>query len=430
MKIILRQAQDERRAGCQTPPFILSLSKDEPRDFRVNIENELLQELKELRDSYLLRMLKRVESSQSSRIVIEGKKYINLCSNNYLGLANHPSLKEASIDAVKIYGTGAGASRLVSGNMEIHERLERVTAEFKGTEDALLFNTGYMANTGLIQAIASEGDAIFSDELNHASIIDGCRLSRARVFIYRHRDAGHLRSLILQTAEKNNSAYRRRIVITESVFSMDGDIAPLTDIVKTAEEFDAVLIVDDAHATGVLGRSGRGSFEHFGITGSPHIQMGTYSKALGSFGAYVAGTTLLKDYLINKARGFIYTTALPPSVTAASTAAIGVLQEESGLIERLWENTKQFKDGLRTLGYNTMDSETPIIPVHTGDIGKTLLFAQKLFEEGVFAVPIRPPTVPEGRCRIRTTVTTAHSRDDIAQCIEVFKKVGREMRLI
>ena len=396
----------------------------------MNIEGELLRELQGLKDSHLHRTLKRVSSDQSPRVIIDGRRCINLCSNNYLGLTNHPSLKEASINAVKIYGTGAGASRLVSGNMEIHERLERVNAEFKGTEDALLFNTGYMANTGLIQAIASEGDAIFSDELNHASIIDGCRLSRARVFIYRHRDAGHLRSLILQTTEKNNRAFRRRIVITESVFSMDGDIAPLTDIVKTAEEFDAVLIVDDAHATGVLGRSGRGSFEHFGITGSPHIQMGTYSKALGSFGAYVAGTTLLKDYLINKARGFIYTTALPPSVTAASIAAIGVLQEDSGLLERLRENTKHFKDGLRTLGYNTMDSETPIIPVYAGDTGKTLLFAQKLFEEGVFAAPIRPPTVPEGRCRIRTTVTAAHSRDDIAQCIEAFMLVGRELRLL
>ena len=396
----------------------------------MNIDNELLHELEELRDSHLLRMLKRVDSAQSSRIVIEGKEYINLCSNNYLGLADHLSLKEAVIESVKKYGTSAGASRLVSGNMEIHERLERVTSEFKGTEAALIFNTGYMANTGLIQAIASEGDAIFSDELNHASIIDGCRLSKAKVFIYRHMDTEHLRSLILQTTEKRNSAYRRRIVITDSVFSMDGDIAPLTDIVKVAEAFDAVLIVDDAHATGVLGRSGRGSFEHFGINSSSHIQMGTYSKALGSFGAYIAGRTLLKDYLINKARAFIYTTALPPSVIAASLAAISILQKDKGLLERLWGNTMLFKDGIRTLGYNTMNSETPIIPVYVGDTEKALLFSQRLFEEGIYATPIRPPTVPEGSCRIRTTVTAAHSREDIEQCIEVFKSVGSALRLI
>ena len=398
--------------------------------FGVNIDNALLEELKELRGSHLHRTLRRIESDQSPRVVIDGRHCINLCSNNYLGFANHPSLKEASINAVTKYGTGAGASRLVSGNMEIHERLERVTSEFKGTEDALLFNTGYMANAGLIQAIASDRDAIFSDELNHASIIDGCRLSKARVFIYRHKDAEHLRSLILQTTEKNKNAYRRRIVITEGVFSMDGDIAPLTDIVKVAEEFDAVLIVDDAHATGVLGRSGRGSFEHFGIKSSAHIQMGTYSKALGSFGAYIAGTTLLKDYLINKARGFIYTTALPPSVIAASMAAISILQKDKGLLERLWENTMLFKDGIRTLGYNTMNSETPVIPVYVGDTENALLFSQRLFEEGIYATPIRPPTVPEGSCRIRTTVTAAHSREDIEQCIEVFKSVGSALRLI
>src|SRR4030067_1594611 len=247
-----------------------------------------------------------------------------------------------------------------------------------------------MAKAGLIQAIATEGDAMFSDELNHASIIDGCRLSKARVFIYRHKDAEHLRSLILQTIGKRNRAYRRRFVITDSVFSMDGDIAPLTDIVQVTDEFEGTLIVDDAHATGVLGSSGRGSFEHFGINcSSSHIQMGTYSKALGSFGAYVAGTTLLKDYLINKARAFIYTTALPPSIIAASMAALSILQKDKGLLERLWGNTGLFKDGLRTLGYNTMNSETPIIPVYVGDTEKALLFSQRLFEEGIYAIPIR-----------------------------------------
>ncbi len=396
----------------------------------MNIENELLQELKELRDSHLHRTLRRIDSSQSYRIVIEGREYINLCSNNYLGLANHLLLKEASIAAIQKYGTGSGASRLVSGNMEIHEMLEKTTSEFKRTEDALIFNTGYMANAGVITALAGEGDAIFSDELNHASIIDGCRLSKAQVFIYRHRDTEHLRSLISQKTDNSNRCYRRKIVITESVFSMDGDIAPLTDIVDLVEKHDALLVVDDAHATGVLGKTGRGSFEHFGINNCSHILMGTYSKALGSFGAYIAGTTALKDYLINKARSFIYTTALPPSVAAASIAAINLLQNNYRLIERLWENTTMFREGLRTLGYNTMSSETPIIPVFIGDIEKTILFSQKLLEEGIYATPIRPPTVPDGRCRIRTTVTAAHSLDDIGHCIGVFKRLGRDLGLI
>ncbi len=397
----------------------------------MNIDNELLQELNELRDCHLLRSLKRIDSSQSSRIVIAGREYINLCSNNYLGLANHPSLKEAAISAIRNYGTGAAASRLVSGNMEVHEMLEKITAEFKHTEDALLFNTGYMANAGIIHALAGEGDAIFSDELNHASIVDGCRLSKANVFIYRHRDAEHLSSLISsRSMERSNRSHRRRIVITESVFSMDGDIAPLTDIIEIAGRYEAILIVDDAHATGVLGKTGRGSFEHFGINNNSHIQMGTYSKALGSFGAYIAGNKTVKDYLINKARSFIYTTSLPPSVAAASIAAIRILQENNMLVEKVRENTTMFREWLRALGYNTMNSETPIIPVLTGDIEKTILFSQRLFDEGIYATPIRPPTVPEGSCRIRTTVTAEHSKSDIEHCIEVFRRVGRELGLI
>lgn len=395
----------------------------------MNIGNELLQELEELRSSHLHRTLRRVASEQAPRIIMDGRQCINLCSNNYLGLANHPALKEAAAAAVQKYGAGAGASRLVTGNMEIHEMLEKATSEFKGTEDALLFNTGYMANAGLIQSLAGDGDAIFSDELNHASIIDGCRLSRAQVFIYRHRDAEHLRSLILQSAVQGH--YRRLVIITDGVFSMDGDIAPLTDLLNVADEYGAILLVDDAHATGVLGRSGRGSFEHFGTGSSPSlIQMGTYSKALGSFGAYVAGTSLLRDYLINRARAFIYTTALPPSVIAASMAALNVLKADGMLLARLRENMMMLRDGLTALGYNILQGETPIIPVFTGDIERTLLLSQRLFEAGICATAIRPPTVPEGRCRIRTTVTAGHSSEDIGQCIEVFSRVGRELRLI
>ncbi|MCC7201143.1 MAG: 8-amino-7-oxononanoate synthase [Nitrospirae bacterium] len=397
----------------------------------MNIEDELTIELNELRSANLYRTLRRVESEQSAHIVIDGRSCINLCSNNYLGLANHRALKDAAIDAVKKYGTGAGASRLISGNMELHDMLERVTAKFKETEDALLFNTGYMANAGIIQSLAGEGDVIFSDELNHASIIDGCKLSRARVIIYRHKDAGHLRSLILGNAGNADASYRRRIIITDSVFSMDGDIAPLGDILKVADEFGAVLIVDDAHATGVLGKSGRGSFEHFGITScSLYVQMGTYSKALGSFGAYAAGSALLKDYLINKARAFIYTTALPPSVVAASLAAIGIVQDDRTIPGRLLENARIFREGLQAAGFNTMQSETPIIPVFTGNAEKTLLFSGKLFDAGIYATAIRPPTVSEGGCRIRTTVTAAHSREDIEHCLEVFISAGEELRLL
>ena len=385
----------------------------------------LKEELELLKESHLFRTLKRVDSDQSSRITINGRELISLCSNNYLGLANHQALKDASIAAIRDYGNSAAASRLISGNMKIHERLEDVTAELKGTETSLVFNTGYMANAGALQALAEERDAIFSDALNHASIIDGCRLSRAKVFVYHHRDVPHLRSLLSMAA-----GYRRRIVITDSVFSMDGDIAPLPDIITAVKDHDAILIVDDAHATGVLGKTGHGSLEHFGLTDNGIIQMGTYSKALGSFGAYIASTKQVKEYLINKARAFIYTTALPPSVIAASIAAIKILKEDHEILNILWRTTRLFGERLKSLGFNTLDSETPIIPILTGGVEDTLLFSKRLFEEGIYAAPIRPPTVPEGSCRIRTTVTAAHSESDIEFCSGVFETVGKELRII
>lgn len=386
---------------------------------------ELEVELERIKTSHLFRSLKRVISGQSSRIMVDGKECISLCSNNYLGLANHPTLKEASIAAVRKYGTGAAASRLVSGNMEFHERLEEMTAAFKGAEAVLAFNTGYTANIGILQAVAEEGDALFSDALNHASIIDGCRLSRAKVFIYHHKDVEHLRSLL-----SGASGYRRRIIVTDGVFSMDGDIAPLLDISKIAAEHEALLVVDDAHATGVLGKRGGGSFEHFGIQAGDAIQMGTYSKALGSFGAYIAGSREVREYLINKARTFIYTTALPASVVAASIAAIKILQEGNELLRKLWENTGLFREGLMSLGFNTLNSESPIIPLLTGDVEKTVLFSERLYEHGIYAVPIRPPTVPEGSCRIRTTMTAAHNIADIKFCLKIFEKVGKALKII
>lgn len=392
--------------------------------FLKEIEDDLIL----LKDLGLLRGLRRVDSDQSARITIDGRELVSLCSNNYLGLANHQTLKDASIAAIRDYGNSAAASRLVSGNMAIHERLESVTAEFKGTETALIFNTGYMANAGTLQALADEHDALFSDALNHASIIDGCRLSRAKVFVYHHRDVEHLRSLLSRAAD---AGHRRKIIITDSVFSMDGDIAPLPDIARVAEEHNALLIVDDAHATGVLGKSGKGSVDFFGLAHEDIIQMGTYSKALGSFGAYIAGPAEIRDYLVNKARAFIYTTALPPSVIAASIAAIHILQKgPDDLLNRLWQNTRLFSEGLKRLGFNTLKSETPIIPILTGDIQKTIHFSESLFESGIYAVPIRPPTVPEGSCRIRTTVTAAHTESDIEFCLRTFEKVGKEFRII
>jgi len=387
--------------------------------------DELDTELECIKRSNLFRTLKRVSPHRSSRIIIDGREYISLCSNNYLGLADHPALKEASIAAIQGYGTSVAASRLVSGNTELHERLEEITATLKGAEAALLFNSGYMANIGLLQAIAGEGDAIFSDSANHASIIDGCRLSRAKVFIYHHRDAEHLRSLL-----SGVSGYRRKIVITESIFSMNGDIAPLPEIFKTAEEHEAILVVDDAHATGVLGKRGRGSLEHFAIQADNIIQVGTYGKALGSFGAYISCPREVRDYLINRARTFIYTTALPVSIIAASIAAIKILEEDHERLRRLWENTRLFKRGLMNLGFDTLDSESPIIPVLIGEVEKTVRFSERLYEHGIYAVPIRPPTVPEGSSRIRTIVTACHSDRDIGFSLEKFEKIGKELRII
>ncbi|MBI5192496.1 MAG: 8-amino-7-oxononanoate synthase [Nitrospirae bacterium] len=413
--------------------------------------DELDDDLQSMKGQSLFRNLRRIDSPQSDKVTVDGRQYISLCSNNYLGLANHKVLKDASVTAIETYGTSASASRLMSGNMGLHEQLERVTAAFKQTEDVLVFNTGYMANTGIIQALASDTDAIFSDELNHASIIDGCRLSRAKVFIYKHRNTEHLRSLLLDA-----SGYRRRIIITESVFSMDGDIAPLTEINSIAMNYDAVLIVDDAHATGVIGKNGRGSSEHYphlnplpegeenslpfkgrvrvgmGLfsSESQFITMGTYSKALGSFGAYIAGPAIIKKYLINKARPFIYTTALPPSVLAASIAAINLIQKDNSMLNNLWKNTMLFREKIKRLGFNTMNSETPIIPILIGSAEYTIKFSERLFQEGIFASAIRPPTVPDGSCRIRTTITAGHSIEDIEYCIGVFEKVGKELRAI
>lgn len=378
------------------------------------------KEIEELRSQGCYREMRTVEGEQGSSVIMDGKRVVMLSSNNYLGLANHPRLKKASIDATLSYGTGSGASRLISGNMEIHQTLEKELAQFKGTERALLFNSGYQANIGAIPALAGEGDLILSDELNHASIIDGCRLSKATVRVYEHINMDSLEGIL-----KRSSKFKRRLIVTDSLFSMDGDIAPLPDIVGLAEKYSALVMVDDAHGTGVLGEKGKGIIEHFGLWGRVPIQMGTLSKALGSFGAFIAGNQDLIDYLVNKARSLIYTTALPPSVCASSLAAMKILEEKPQLIGQLRENSLYFRKGIKELGYSIPDSETPIIPLILGDPERTMGIVRSLFDEGVFVQGIRPPTVPDGTSRLRITLMATHTKEELDLSLRAFERIAR-----
>jgi 8-amino-7-oxononanoate synthase len=354
-------------------------------------------------------------------VLLDGHSVLLLCSNNYLGLAEHPALTQAAAAAMERYGFGSGASRLVSGNSPLHEALEAGIAAFKGSEAAMVFNSGYAANTGVIPALAGEGDALFSDELNHASIIDGCRLSRATTHVYRHRDSDHLETLL-----RANESSSRKLIVTDGVFSMDGDIAPLPDLVLLAERYGAILMVDDAHGTGVLGSSGRGTVEHFGLKGRVPVQMGTLGKALGSFGAYVAGDRDLIRYLLNTSRSYIFSTSLPPAVCAASLAALDVLDREPERRERLWKNRTRLSHGLQAQGIDIGRSETPIIPVIVGDADRALAVSRRLLEQGMFAPAIRPPSVPQGSSRIRITVMATHSDEDIDRAIGAFARMKQE----
>jgi len=381
------------------------------------MREEILEELSRLSSLGLRRTLKLVEGPQGPRVTIDGREVVLMCSNDYLGLANHPLVKEAAIKAVEKWGAGAGASRLVSGNMEAHAILEERIRNFKKAPSALLFNSGYNANLGVITALADRSTEVFSDRLNHASIVDACVLSRAKVRRYANRDLGSLEGLLKASTAK------RKLVVTDSVFSMDGTIAPLPDMIGLLERYNAMLLVDDAHATGVLGKTGRGSLEHFGIKENPSvIQMGTLGKALGSFGAFVTATQEVTDLLVSKARPFIYTTALPPSVCAAATKAIDIIEENPGLIRRLSENTSFVLRGLKDAGFDTMESTTPIIPVRTGGSEKTMEASKKLLERGVFVQGIRPPTVPEGSARLRVTVTAAHTKEDLELVVAAFRE--------
>ena len=356
------------------------------------------KELKFLKNSLLYRSLRTISKTNGRFIEIDGKEYINFCSNNYLGLANHPKVIEAAQAACKEFGAGSGASRLISGNTVLHEELERKLASFKGRKAAIVFPTGYMANLGIITSLVDEKDTIIIDRLNHASIIDACRLSKAKLQVYPHKDMQTLEKIL-----KRSVKFKKRLIITDSIFSMDGDIAPLPQIVKLAKEYKAITMIDEAHATGVLGTRGKGLEEHFGIEGQVDIVMGTLSKAIGSLGGFVAGSHELVDYLRNKARSFIYTTALPPSACAAAIAALEIIEEQPELRERLWENVKILK----------AKPASPIIPILIGDLGKTMEISAKLFERGIFLSGIRPPTVPEGECRLRLTVMAIHTQEDL-----------------
>jgi glycine C-acetyltransferase len=392
------------------------------------------EELADLRARHLYRPLRVMSSAQGPIVSIDDRRLISLSSNDYLGLTHHPRLREAALAAVRDYGAGSGAVRTIAGTMTLHEELERDLAAFKEVEAVLTFQSGFSANTGVIPTITGEGDLIVSDALNHASIIDGMRLSKAPRKIYPHGDTEALREILREARDKGREGkglpYRLILVVTDGVFSMDGDIARLPAIVEAAEEHRAAVFVDDAHASGVLGRNGRGSVDHFGLHGRVAIQVGTLSKAVGVLGGYVAGSQDLRDILIQRARPFLFSTSHPPAVAAACKEAIAVMLDEPELLERLWTNTRRFKAELARLGFDTGASETPITPVMMGDPDTASRFSQRLFEEDVFAQPVVFPTVALDKARIRTIVTAAHSEEQLDRALEAFAKVGRELRLI
>ena len=387
-------------------------------------------EIEELKAKGLYRRLRVVQSEQRSRCIIDGREVITLSSNNYLGLNTHPRVREAAIEAVRRFGAGSGAVRTIAGTMSLHEELERRLADFKQVPAVLTFQSGFTANTGVIPIVATEGAVIVSDALNHASIIDGIRLSKAERKVFAHADMDALRAALAEVRAAPGGAERTVLVITDGVFSMDGDIARLPEIVDAAEEAEAIVYLDDAHASGVLGRNGRGSVDHFGLHGRVHVQVGTLSKAIGVLGGYVAGSQALREVLIHRARPFLFSTSAPPAVAAACLAAIDVLEAEPELIERLWQNTRFFKAGLARLGFDIGASETPITPVIAGSGAMAMELSDRLFDEGVFAQGIGFPTVPEDRSRVRTIVTAEHSREELETCLAAFDKVGRQLALI
>jgi glycine C-acetyltransferase len=394
----------------------------------------LAEEVAAIRERGLYRPLRELGGPQGPVCTIDGREVISLSSNDYLGLTHHPALREAALEAVRNLGVGSGAVRTIAGTMSLHEQLERELAAFKEVEATLVFQSGFTANTGVLPVVTGEDDLIVSDTLNHASIIDGMRLSRAPRVVFPHKDVAALREILARAVREgrpgSGQPYRLILVVTDGVFSMDGDIAPLPEIVAAAEEHGAAVYVDDAHASGVLGRDGRGSVDHFGLHGRVAIQVGTLSKAVGVLGGYVAGSTALRELLIQRARPFLFSTSHPPAVAAACLAAIRVFQDEPELLERLWANTRRFKDELRRLGFDTGASETPITPVIVGESAAAIRFSDRLFEEGVFATSVVYPTVALDSARLRTIVTAAHTDAHLDQALAAFARVGRELGLI
>lgn len=390
----------------------------------------LREEFEELVAKELDWKLHVLEGPSSPWCIVDGKKVLMLCSNNYLGLSNHPKLKEASINAVKTHGAGSGSVRPIAGNMDLHAVLEKRLARFKHAEASLVFQTGFAANSGLIPQLAGEGDLIISDELNHGSIIDGVRLSRAERSVYKHADSLDLERA-LNEAEKHSPSYRRILVITDGVFSMDGDIAPLDRIAKVCSEHGAMLYVDDAHGEGVLGEGGRGIVSHFHLTRDQvHVEMGTFSKAFGVVGGHISGSRDLINFALNKSRTWLLSGSHPPAVVAACIAAIDVLETEPDHVKKLWDNTRHFKKSLKDLGFDIGQSETPIIPVMVGDSGKAKELSKRLFEHQIFALPIVYPMVAIGKARIRTIMNAAITTNDLDLAIEAFSKIGRQLEIV
>ncbi|TCI29431.1 glycine C-acetyltransferase [Exiguobacterium sp. SL-10] len=384
----------------------------------------ITEAINEMKQAGTFRSLVPLESAQANEVTIDGKSLVQLSSNNYLGLANHPRLKQAAIEAVEQFGAGTGSVRTIAGTFEMHEAFERELAEFKHTEAALVFQSGFATNLGVLSALLGPKDVVISDALNHASIIDGIRLTKAARRIYKHVDLADLEAALKETQD-----YRTRLIVTDGVFSMDGNIAPLPEIVELAEKYDAAVMVDDAHASGVLGQNGRGTVNHFGLDGRVALQVGTLSKAIGVLGGYVACSNDIRDFLIQKGRPFLFSTSHPPAVVAANREAIRVMKEEEELFDKLWANTEFFKTGLRDLGFDIGHATTPITPIMLGEETLAHTFSDKLKDHGVFAQSIAFPTVEKGKARIRTIVTAEHTRDDLERALSAFKAVAEELNV-
>lgn len=386
----------------------------------------ITDELKQLKDSELYNYIRTLESPQGAWIVVDGSRVLNLCSNNYLGLANRPELKKAAKKALEEFGIGPGAVRSIAGTMSLHLELEKTLAGFKHVEDTLSFQSGLTANIGTIAALVGQDDAIFTDELNHASIIDGCRLTKAKRFIYPHGDARGLEAVI----EKEGKSAKKKLIVTDGVFSMDGDLAPLPEIVELAEKYEAITMVDDAHGEGVLGNHGRGIADHFGLQGRVDIEIGTMSKAFGVVGGYIASRMELTEYLRQRARPILFSSAVTPSDVAACIAAVKLLESSDKLVMRLWENVRYFKEKMKSLGFDTGHSETPITPIMLGDAGLARSFSKRLFEEKVFAMAIGYPTVPMNKARIRVMISAVHTHEDLDYACDAFESVGKELKVL